>query len=181
MIDFNQLINTTIANVIELAVRDQLTPYILQLQNLDDLVTQRQVLLNQLEQRVEDHAKVIGYLNAEIVNLKAPQPVEVSGERMDHYIGEWFTNNQGGIIESIADNGTFSYAVDCAVADYISRNDADVFDSIEDRVDRRIESALEDFEFDMDDLADKVTHNIDFDEKISDFLRNSVTVSIDII
>lgn len=35
MIDFNQLINTAIANTIELAVREQLTPYILRIQELE--------------------------------------------------------------------------------------------------------------------------------------------------
>lgn len=145
MIDFNQLINTAIANGVELAVRDQLTPYILQL---------------------EEQAKVIGFLNAEIANLKAPVevPVELSGEHIDHYIGEWMNNNRD--------------AINDWVYDWVSCNGDEVFAAAEYHIDNRIESALEDYEFDTDSLANELLRRLDIDDKIRDFINCNVTVDI---
>ena len=140
MIDLNQLINTAIANAIELAVREQLTPYIMQLQKLDDLMVQRQVLFNEMEHRLENQAKVIGFLNAELNNLKAPKATEKA-------------------------------QIEALISDYLQNNGDEIMDSIEDRVDRRIEHALEEFDFDTD--------NLDIDNKIRDYIDSNVSISIE--
>lgn len=114
MLDLNQLINTAIANSIELAVREQLTPYILRLEELENAVRSNNAYFidkldtytNNVNSKLEETvclATVRDIVN-EVISHDTPASTQIDPDTLAEAVSNALDDKMDAICERVAED-----------------------------------------------------------------------------